>query len=250
MSWVSEFLGTSPKPAKYDVFVPEDMKGTRAGALDLLRRFQADPQGFVQQYFGNMGSPLDPLQQQTMGLIGQSFNQTAPEVQALQQANPFLLSLLQPGAAGLGQFEDLMRPAFQRNLAQANQQGGRFGSGNALMRGNAVTDFNALLGNQINQQAQQGLSAANLLGQLAGQAGQNPFQRLMGGFGIGQAAAGQADLETQRRLQFLQYLTNAFLETGLGSPVVQTQQGRGAGGFIDVLNAGAGAAKAYTGMKG
>ncbi len=114
----------------------------------------------------------------------------------------------------------------------ADQQGGRFGSANAIMRSQALNDYN-LLGAQAAQQGQQTqLQAANALQMLSGQAGQNPFARLLGGAQQGGADAAQADTETQRRLQLLGFLMGGGQQAAFGAPFVQNkpaQQGLGQG---------------------
>jgi hypothetical protein len=187
-----------------------------------------------QQFFGQLGQPSTGLQRQSLGGISQFLNQPAPEMQALQQSMPMLQSLLgrNPGQGVI----DAMGPMFDRNLAQANQQGGRFGSGNAIMRSRALEDFNLLAAQAAQQGVSQQLQGANMLGILSGQAGQNPFQRMAQGYGIGQSDAGQQDIETQRRLQILQSLLGSATGASFGLPISQTpsgaQQGAQMGGQL------------------
>lgn len=199
------------------------------------------PGGFgdLGQYFGNFGSQATPLQQQSTAGISQFLNQQAPEQRALEASMPALQGILnsKPGQGII----DALQPRFQQNLALANQEGGRFGSANAILRGNAVNDFN-LLGAQAAQQGQQTqLQAANALQLLSGQAGQNPFARLLGAAGVGQQDAQQQDVETQRRLQLLGFLMGGAQQAAFNVPFVQTkpaQQGLGqsllglAGGWL------------------
>lgn len=63
--------------------------------------------------------------------------------------------------------DQLLQPVLQKNLALADQAGGRFGSANALMRSDALGQYNADLANRLQQGVGQQLSAAGLLGQQA-----------------------------------------------------------------------------------
>jgi hypothetical protein len=139
------------------------------------------------------------LQRQATGGISQFLNQPAPEQRAFDIASPGLQEILQGGG-----------PQFERDLSLANQQGGRFGSANAILRGEAFR-------NLYNQRDQ----AAQTLGMLASSAGQNPFQRLLGGYGAGQQEAQQSDIETQRRLQLLMQLLGVGQQSTLNLPVTQ-----------------------------
>lgn len=207
----------------------------------------------------------------------------------------FLRNMLtqQPGQGTI----DALRPSFERNLAEANQAGGRFGTANAVMRSRGLEDFN-LLAAQAAQQGQgmqmdaasrlaelannagiqaaglqnslnasqmgavdalirqgmgagqlgqgqqqlnqaQALGAGGLLGQLGGQAGQNDFQRLVQGYGVGGAQAAQNDIETQRNLGILMNMFGGMQQATLGAPTQTTpsgfQQGAGLGGSIGAL---------------
>jgi len=192
----------------------------------------------------------------------------------------------QPGQGTI----DALNPSFQRNLAEANQSGGRFGTANAVMRSRAMEDFNLLAAQAAQQgQAQQldaasrlaqmginsgaanagfqnsfnqnqqaavdalirsglgggqlaqsgALGAGGLLGQLAGQSGQNDFQRLVQGYGVGSQQAGQNDVETQRNLGILMNMFGGMQQATLGAPTQTTpngfSQGAGLGGSIGAL---------------
>jgi hypothetical protein len=187
--------------------------------------FSGGGQDAMNKIFGNMGSPSTPLQQQSTNQISQFLNQQAPEQRALEQASPMLQNILnsKPGAGVM----DALQPHFQTNLAIANDQGGRFGSSNAILKSQAVNDYN-LLGAQAAQQGQQTqLQAGNMLGMLSGQAGQNPFQRLMGGYGIGAQGAGQQDIGTQRMLQMLGTLMGGAQQASFNVPYGQTSPAQG-----------------------
>jgi len=109
--------------------------------------------------FGN----LDQILQQMAGGFGGNMAQAQsvgpsglgiPELQRLASQN-----------AGIGVMEAL-DPTFQRNLAAANQTGGRFGSGNAILRSRAVDDFNLQSANALQRGVDQQTAAASALGQL------------------------------------------------------------------------------------
>lgn len=185
-------------------------------------------------FFGPMGTPETALQRQATGGISQFLNQPAPEQRAMDISLPALQGIL-GGKPGQG-IIDALQPSFERNLSAANQVGGRFGSGNAILRSRAVDDFN-MLGAQAAQQGQQTqLQAANILNTLAQSAGMNPFNRLAGAFGIGQQQFQNADLETQRRLQLLASLLGTAQGVAFNQPVIQNQGGgSGLGGLIGML---------------
>lgn len=166
--------------------------------------------------------------------IGQMLRQPTPEQRAFDISLPQLQEML----TGQG-------PQFERDLSLANQQGGRFGSSNAILRGEAFRN----LYNLRNQVAQ----TLGLLGQGAGGA-----NRALAGqaFGMGQQQAGQADLETQRRLQILMQMLGVGQQTAFNVPIQQSpgffQQLLGAAGTIlpfigGGAGAGAGAAAAGAG---
>src|SRR3990167_9073212 len=133
--------------------VPPDLRGLRAQQIQLLMSLLSP---------GAFGT----------GGAGQGFfgvdafsNAPSPETQTFNTARPILEGML----TGTG-------PQFERDIASANQQGGRFSSGNAILRGEALR-------NLFNQRTQ----TAGTLGVLAGQAGasqfqkQNQFMQLMAG---------------------------------------------------------------------
>lgn len=220
-----------------EVLTPPDMRGTRANQIELLNYLlgfggtpgggqqqprqsyltpqnrtvgaqqnsyiggQSNPLDRLQGFFGNLGMPQSDLQRQSLGGISQFLNQQAPEQRALDIAMPGLQEILSGGG-----------PQFERDLSLANQSGGRFGSANAIMRGEAFR-------NLYNQRDQ----AAQTLGMLSSAAGQNPFQRLLGGYGAGQQEAQQADIETQRRLQILLQLLGVGQQTAFNMPITQGQ---------------------------
>jgi len=120
--------------------------------------------------------------------IQQFLSQPTPEQRALNTALPNLQETLSGGAS----------PQFNQDLSLANQQGGRFGSANEILRGQALTG----LWNQRNQ-------AAQTLGMLSSAAGQGQ-----------QRQAGFMDMETQRRLQLLMSLLGTSQSASFNLPFV------------------------------
>lgn len=156
-----------------------DLKGIRQNQIDLLGQL-LKPGGWknLEQYFGPLTGPVSGLNRQADG-----GNTMAPEQRALQLSQPMLENIIN-GKPGQGVM-DALQPDFLRNLSTANQQGGRFSSGNEILRSRAVEDFSKL-GAQAAQQGQQTqLQAADMLRLLSGQAGE------------------QGDLENQRRIQLM-----------------------------------------------
>lgn len=233
-------MSLGSKPAQYQPYIPPDVQGIRSQQINLLQSLLGGSQS-LESVFGSLGSPTSGLQRQSMGGISQYLNQPAPEQRAFDMSQGALQGIL-GGKPGQGVM-DALQPMFDRNLAQADQQGGRFGSGNAIMRSNALNDFN-LLGAQAAQHGQDTqLQAAQILGMLGGQAGQNPFSRMMGAYGVGANDAQQGDLETQRRLQLMSMLFGGAQGVAFNNPIVQTQGASpGLGGVLGgLLGTGLGA---------
>lgn len=174
----------------------------------------------LEQFFGPLGMPQSALQQQAVGQIGTFLSDAnSPFNRTQQQSFDVLGNILgsNPGQPVI----DALQPSFQRNLAEANQQGGRFGTANAVLRSRALDDFN-LLGAQAAQQGvNQQMQAANLGNIL----GNDQLARLAGIFGIGGQEAQQADVETQRRIQLLQSLMATAQGAAFGQPVSVTPSG-------------------------
>jgi hypothetical protein len=170
--------------------------------------------------FGDLGSPLTGLQRQTLAATSHFLNQVPPEMRALDISMPALQGILggKPGAGVIAALE----PTFQRNLAAANQQGGRFGSANAILKSRALDDFNLMAAQAAQQGQQTQLQAADALRMLGTAAGEQPFGRLLQGYGLGGAAAGQMDLATQRRLNLLSGLLGVAQQTAFNLPFVNT----------------------------
>ena len=206
-----------------------------------------NPQNRLEQYFGNFGVPVNRYQNTAATSANRMLTQQSPEMRAFESAQNaggggpienegFLRGML--GQNPALQIQQLLQPQFEQNLSLANQTGGRFGSGNALMRGQAVASNQANLAQMLGQGVNQQLSAAGMLGQqaqqsrlaqlqqmglvgqLAGQAGNADRANIGQNFEIGTALAGQGDIETQRRLQLLLSLLGSTTSATLNQPTV------------------------------
>lgn len=183
----------------------------------------------LQSYFGQLGTPQSALQGQT----GDAISKLLSGPSAYDQASPALQAILN-GKPGQGVM-DALQPQFDRNLALANQTGGRFGTANAVLKSRALDDYN-LLGAQAAQQGQQTqLQAGNLLGLLQGQ----NLQQQQAGYGIGTQQAQQNASGQQQALQILMQLLGQSQGATLGTQnqVSPTglQQGLGVGGQLAQL---------------
>lgn len=185
--------------------VPKDLRGVRTQQIGYLQ----NPQSYLAT-LGQLGVPQSALQRQGADAIGTQLSQPTPEQRALDISLPQLQSML----SGTG-------PQFERDLALANQEGGRFGSANAVMRGEALK-------NLYNLRTQ----IAQTLGMLSGEAGQANRGLAGQAYAIGQSQAGQADIETQRRLQVLLQLLTAGQGAAFNVPI---QEGGGLGSFLGGL---------------
>lgn len=175
--------------------VPQDIQHVRRQQIGFLQ----DPNSFLQQ-LGSLGSPQSTLQMQGSDALGNMLRQPTPEQRALDISLPALQGML----TGTG-------PQFEQDLSLANQQGGRFGSANEILRGEALKN----LYNLRNQTA----GTLGLLSQGAG----NANRGLAGqAFATGQQQAGQMDIETQRRLQVLMQLLGVGQQTAFNVPIQQS----------------------------
>lgn len=210
-------MGGFFQPGQPKAAVPGDLAGMRQQQIQLLSQLLGFPTGGgkrqagdvpgnpldrLQQFFGQLGVPQTDLQRQSAGGISQFLNQPAPEQRALDVAMPGLQEILQ-GSGG---------PQFERDISLANQQGGRFGSANAILRGEAHR-------NLLNQRNQ----AAQTLGVLSQSAGQGPFARLLGASEVGGQQAAQGDIQTQRVLQLLMNLLGTGQQASFNVPTTQSE---------------------------
>lgn len=185
--------------------VPKDLQGVRRQQVGYLQ----DPQSFLNS-LGQLGVPQSGLQRQGADALGTMLGQPTPEQRALDISLPQLQAML----TGTG-------PQFERDIATANDQGARFGSSNAILRGEALRNlFNMRTG------------VAQTLGLLAQGAG-NANRGLAGqAFATGQQQAQQGDVETQRRLQVLLQLLMGGQQAAFNVPI---QEGGGLGKFLGGL---------------
>lgn len=139
-------FGSNPSA---NALVPKDMQGLRAQQIQLLMSLLS-PGAFdnggagTNFFYGPGGDRASAL------LAGPT-----PETTTYNTARPILEGML----TGTG-------PQFERDIGAANSQGGRFGSANAILRGEALR-------NLFNMRTQ----TANTLGMLSGQAGASTFDR-------------------------------------------------------------------------
>lgn len=170
-----------------------------------------DPTGRLESFFGQLGVSQDPLQAQTLQQLAAFLNGPAPEASGMEALNKILSQ--NPGQGTL----DALKPRFEQNLSAAQSQGPRFSSGNALLSSRALDDYNLMAQQALAQGVNQQLQAS----QIQSQIGNNQFNRLAGGYGIGQQNAAQGDIATQRRLQILMNLLGVQQSATLGAPVTQ-----------------------------
>lgn len=151
--------------------VPGDMKGLRAQNIDLLSQLLSpgafNSGGAGRNFFFQGGSQG----------ASQFFDAPSPEMKTMETLMPMLEGMM----TGSG-------PQFERDIALANTSGGRFSSGNAIMRGEALR-------NLFNQRGQ----TANTMGMLAGQAGKSQMDRQQM---FAQLMAGLLGMGTQSTMQF------------------------------------------------
>lgn len=172
-----------------------------------------NPGDALTQLLGSL-SPFSAGKQGANGMgVSQFMNQPSPEQRAMDVAMPGLQEILNGGG-----------PQFERDLSVANSQGGRFGSANAILRGEA---FRHLTNNRT-----QAAQTLGLLSQGAG-AGQ-------------QRQVDFADMDIQRRIQILMHLLGVAQQSTLGLPVVANDKA----GFGDFLKTLVGAGTALSGLGG
>ncbi len=182
-----------PKQPKANAGVPGDLMGLRGQNINFLSQIMRAPDAatrtaMLEKFFGPLTNPL-----QTQA--GDVFKNIAGD----NGANVIAA----------------MEPQFQKNLAYANQSGGRFGSANALMRAGAANDFN-MLSAQIGERAQ---------------------DRRMGAAGFMSALGQQL---TQNRVGLLNQLLSTGQQATLSQPTTMSPSGaqQGAmfgGGVADIL---------------
>ncbi len=155
-----------PKNPKGQSGTPQDLLGLRGQNIQFLQSIMRAPDAasrnaLLENFFGKLENPLQTDAGNVLkGISGDN------------------------GAATIA----AMEPQFQKNLAYANQSGGRFGSANALMRASAANDFN-MLSAQIGERAQdRRMGAAGLMSALGQQLTQNRVGLLNQLLSTGQSA--------------------------------------------------------------
>lgn len=193
------------KPARATATVPQDLQGLRASDIKLLSSIMNAPDAatrnkILEGFFG-------PLQSEQQGTASKALtNITNDNGQNVINA---------------------LQPQYQRNLALANQSGGRFGSANALMRADTTNNFNMLSAQIANQAQDRRMNAAQALSALG--------QQLM-----------------QNRVGLLNQIMSTSQQAGLGQPTTispsSAQQGasfgQGLGGILTQLGPIFGGSKA------
>lgn len=178
---------------------------------------KSDVQNRFETIYGPLGIPTTPLQQQSVGGM-QQFLASNPYQQAQTALNGILGN---PGQA--------FRPDFERSLAQANQTGGRFGSANAILRSNALNDYNsAALKQQLG--AAQGIQGL----------GAQQSADLTSGYNMGSAQANQQASGQQQAIALLNQALGQAQSATLGGPQQTQPSGfqnflQGAGGISQLL---------------
>ena len=150
------------------------------GAINNLMGLQSGAGADVEGRLSQIGqgpitgtSQMDAILQQ-LGGAGGGFNFSGsglgiPELQRLAGSNP--------GEAVMA----ALNPVFQRNLATANQTGGRFGTSNALLRDRALEDFNLQSANALQRGVDQQITAASNLGNVGTSQDDLRLRGLLGG---------------------------------------------------------------------
>lgn len=226
MNGISQFLNSNPYGQSNGLYGNAASGQNYNEANNAFRGVQnANYFGGAQNAFGQAGNAF--------GQVGDAnyFNKAEDMFSNLGNYNPFgaaqssMEGILgkNPGMQGM----DALAPLLERNLAAANQQGGRFGSANAILRSRAVDDNNMLAAQMYQKGVDQQIGAAGQYGQMGsallgarGQAGQ-------GMLGVGQG-----------RLQ--QGLGAAQGQLGVGQGMLGVGQGR--------LDQGLGAANGLGGL--
>ena len=231
--------GDKPSTSQVNPNSPQ-MQGLQGGIADFL----------MGQFSGNAQSPFagmtSDLQRGATGGLMQFMNAN-PEQQTLDMLSPGLMDIFGGGsAAGIGQ---AAMPVFERQLQSAlgglgSSAPGRFSTAFANqgigLAQRSAQDF-ALLEAQARQQEMGNrLGAAGLLGTLSGQAGMNPFQRMLG---AGQLGMEQTNQQINPMLQLLLggmgFAKPAPMDTVVGPSTMDTiSSGALTGGLLSQLFGG------------
>jgi hypothetical protein len=124
-----------------------------------------------------------------------------------------------PGLQGM----EALQPLLQRNLAAANQEGGRFGSANAILRSRAVDDNNMLAAQMYQRGVDQQIGAAGQYGQMG-----NSLIGARTAAGQGLLGVGQGRMQQQTNAaQGMLGVGEGRLSQGLGAAQGQLGVGNG-----------------------
>jgi hypothetical protein len=177
---------------------------TGSGAMDQILQALGQGGTSAQQRLAQLGQgPLTGNQGLDSALVnlasGQGHNLSGlGQVGAGAGINPTAgaalgqLSSVNPGLGVL----DALHPAFERNLASADQVGGRFGTSNALGRQTATDNYNQLAQQALQQGVTQQTQAASNLGQLGSAADSTNMQGAIASAN-NQLAGGQSGVNSQ-----------------------------------------------------
>lgn len=184
--WMGQLTNVSPEQRAAEITLPQLQQNLSGSPVtqDATNRMMGINTGAGADVEGRLGqigqrpitgsSGMDAVLQQ-LGMGGQggiNFNGSGlgiPELQRLAGQNP-----------GEGVMAAL-NPVFQRNLAAANQQGGRFGTANAVLRSRAVDDFNLQSANALQRGVDQQIAAAQGLGSVGNAQDDLRLRGLLGG---------------------------------------------------------------------
>jgi hypothetical protein len=246
---ISQFLGSNPYGQSNDALSQimgsqgRDFFGSAQGAFNDVKNAnyfgkasgQADKVAGA-NYFGKASGAFDQLAK------GNYFGDAEGTFKRLENYNPFqpaqgMLEGMFAQNPGQGVANSL-QPLYDRALAQANQEGGRFGSANAILRSRALDDYNISMQQALQRGVDQQIQGAGVYGGMG--------NSLIGA----RQAAGQGLLGVgQGRMQQQGTAAQGMLGVGQG----QLQQGLGAGQLMlgvgqGQLSQGLGAAQGMLGV--
>lgn len=217
-----------------------------------VQPLQAGIAEFLMGQFQGGASPFasatSDLQRQASGGMANFLAQPSPEGRVLANLEGGLTGLANEGmAAGITQ---AALPIFETQLQRAlggaaSAAPGRFSTafaGQGIDLGaRAAQDFNLFQQQALQQDVQNRLGAANLLGTLAGQAGSAPFQRMLGAGQFGLAES-QAAIDPQLRLMLagMGFAQPQAMDTVVGSSPLDKILNTGASilGFQQLMGGG------------
>ena len=209
--------------------------------------------GYYNNLLGGNAGPGSDVEQ-TLSRLMQTGGATAGQGGLQDALSASLQRLMSGGGAGVGTqgldilarlagsnpgqgVVDALQPTFEKNLALADQTGGRFGSANAMMRSQALNDYNLMAANALQQGVNQQSQAAQALGQLSQAGGIAGLQAQLQAGGLGNSLLGtlgslanqQAGIQTGAANQL-----GSLRQQGLGLQ----NQGAGTYGALGLQNQG------------